>query len=242
MRTAFPNFAQEMIADRDVTATALGTDPLYMSRSDLAERVAERRDDLGLAGRSVVVLSGDASIEWVVSYLALLEAGHVPLLAGSHTDRLVAAWNPAAIITASQDRADIEHREDGRWGEASCPDLHPELALLMSTSGSTGDPKLVVCRTRTSRRTPDVRSTPPRFWIGDGVLLSSSQPTPNVDGHSTSNRPTNPTIVTTNLATTFNTHDLSNGRTDRKPSPACNFSSHRCTRWCCTGALRRTLL
>ena len=56
--------------DRAVTYGAL--------RRLVAERVAE----LALPGRAVIVLGASNTLEFVVTYLALLEAGHVPLLAG----------------------------------------------------------------------------------------------------------------------------------------------------------------
>lgn len=91
-----------------------------------------------------MLLSGEASVDWVVSYLALLDGGHVPLLAGGQSDRLIAAWSPAATVVASSEGVQIEYcGSPGVETGGAGPDLHPELALLLSTSGSTGDPKLV---------------------------------------------------------------------------------------------------
>ena len=107
-----------------------------LSFEELAARVAERRDELALPERSIVTLTGDHSIEFVVTYLALLEAGHVPLLAGAHADRLSAAWPVGAIVTATDSAVEIDRRR------APSVTLHGDLALLVSTSGSTGSPKL----------------------------------------------------------------------------------------------------
>jgi acyl-CoA synthetase (AMP-forming)/AMP-acid ligase II len=104
---------------------------------DLAGRVAIRSAELDLAPRSVVLLSGTNSLEFVVTYLALLDAAHVPLLAGSHVDRLADVWHPDAVIRAEGDDLDIARPA------VPARSLHPDLALLMSTSGSTGAPKLV---------------------------------------------------------------------------------------------------
>ena len=84
-----------------------------------------------------MLLTGTNSIEYVVSYLALMSAGHVPLLAGSHVDRMAAAWRPAATV-----RATAQASPSSTAPRQPRP-LHPELALLLSTSGSTGSPKLV---------------------------------------------------------------------------------------------------
>lgn len=103
----------------------------------LTERVSRRLDDLGLGERSVVVLGGDRSVEWVVTYLALHLGGHVPLLAGDRVDELAAAW-PAAHVVRTDDGVRVE--PPASPGDV---DLHPDLALLLSTSGSSGAPKLV---------------------------------------------------------------------------------------------------
>ncbi|MGN6693844.1 MAG: AMP-binding protein, partial [Aquihabitans sp.] len=106
---------------------------------DLRRSVADRVEALALPARSLVVLTGPAGIEWVMTYLALLQDGHVPLLAGDHADRLAEAWQPDAVIeaTATGFHVDRRPRDERR------PSLHPDLALLLSTSGSTGSPKLV---------------------------------------------------------------------------------------------------
>ena len=104
---------------------------------ELRERVRCRVDELGLGPRSLVALSGDRSIEFVVTYLALLVDDHVPLLAGDHAERLASAWPVGAVVDA---------RGEARSVEATgvpAPELHPDLALLVSTSGSTGSPRLV---------------------------------------------------------------------------------------------------
>ncbi|HEY0644497.1 MAG TPA: AMP-binding protein, partial [Nocardioides sp.] len=50
-------------------------------------------------------------------------------------EAMVAAYDPDVVCTAAA-------RDDGRRAQ-STHDLHPELALLLSTSGTTGSPKLV---------------------------------------------------------------------------------------------------
>jgi acyl-CoA synthetase (AMP-forming)/AMP-acid ligase II len=108
-----------------------------LTHEELWGRAAVRAQELGLRRRSLVVLSGPNSLEFVVTYLALLRDGHVPLLAGSSPDRLVDAWQPDAIVTTDRHGCCVEHR-NGR-----SRNLHADLALLLSTSGSTGSPKLV---------------------------------------------------------------------------------------------------
>ena len=115
-----------------------------ISYGELIDRVRRRRDELALSARSVVVLSGTNSAELVVTYLALLDAGHVPLLAapGAPASQLTAAWSPAATVHVEGDDLHVTPQlaaADAGTG----PSLHPDLALLLSTSGSTGSPKLV---------------------------------------------------------------------------------------------------
>jgi long-chain acyl-CoA synthetase len=92
------------------------------------------------ATRTLVALRCSLTIESVAAYIALLNAGHVPLLleadlAPALLDQLVAlyrphsVWNPATSEMAS--------------GPGNVPVLHDNLALLLTTSGSTGSPKLV---------------------------------------------------------------------------------------------------
>ena len=94
---------------------------------ELADLVTGERERLG--ARHLVALEARPTIDFVVAYLAALADGHpVLVLADGDLARhrhLVAEYQP------------------GTGGE-----LHPDLALLLSTSGSTGSPKLV----RLSRR------------------------------------------------------------------------------------------
>ena len=115
-----------------VTATGTITYAVLARRVDeLAERLA--------GPRRLVLLEARPTPESVVSYLAALAAGHVVLLAAGGTG------GPGARLTAAYD-PDILLGPDG-WVEIvrSTPahDLHPDLTLLLSTSGSTGSAKLV---------------------------------------------------------------------------------------------------
>jgi len=104
------------------------------SYADLRSQVSERAEQLALPRRSVVVLQAANTLGFIVSYLATLHAGHVALLADEHHVALSDVWDAAITIGAD---GTIHHRSSDH------PELHPDLALLMSTSGSTGSPKLV---------------------------------------------------------------------------------------------------
>ena len=121
----------------DPCAVAVVEDDHPLTYEQLWDRVASRRRELGLSRRSLVLLSGANSLQFVVTYLALLDEGHVPLLAGARTDAIVDAWQPDAVVVATQHGVEIDRRTSRER------QLHTELALLLSTSGSTGSPKLV---------------------------------------------------------------------------------------------------
>ncbi|MFE5672377.1 AMP-binding protein [Agromyces sp. NPDC056523] len=129
----------------EAAAPAILTRDASIDYAELAERVADRRAALG-TGRRLVFLAGSNTIETVVTYLAALAGGHPVLLQASGADGapglegLIDRYRPDVIATAGPDGADVEldHR-----GAGSRHTFHPELALLASTSGSTGSPKLV---------------------------------------------------------------------------------------------------
>ncbi|MCD0448845.1 AMP-binding protein [Actinocorallia sp. API 0066] len=104
---------------------------------ELAERVADAAARLG-AERRLVLLPCAHTVDALVVYLAALSAGHPLLLVperASAQRSLIAAYDPDVV--AEPDGSLTERRA------LSAHTLHPELALLLSTSGSTGSPKLV---------------------------------------------------------------------------------------------------
>ncbi|MFF2277512.1 AMP-binding protein [Agromyces sp. NPDC058126] len=126
--------------------------------AELGDRVARRRDELGTTRRLVMIEAGNA-IEPVVTYLAALEGGHPVLFVPGEGDEtacrnraaLVERFDPDVIARNGID----DHGEAGWTLEERHPgtrhELHPELALLASTSGSTGSPKLVRLSTENLR-------------------------------------------------------------------------------------------
>ncbi|MEJ7801013.1 MAG: non-ribosomal peptide synthetase, partial [Ilumatobacter sp.] len=116
--------------------TALVDHREQLSFDVLRARVERRSAELGLGARSLVVLSGEPSIEFVVTYLALIQGGHVPLLANDHVDDLARVWRATTVRIVGDDL-------DTSFTHGRRHEIHPDLALLLSTSGSTGCPKLV---------------------------------------------------------------------------------------------------
>jgi len=108
-----------------------------LSYADLDDRVDALRARLGTT-RRLVLLAGGNDVDTVVGYLAALAGGHpVVLVPGDHPGNLAAvrdAYDPDVVLVGG----DLDERRAG-----TAHDLHPDLALLLSTSGSTGSPKLV---------------------------------------------------------------------------------------------------
>ena len=137
IETRAPRLATRL--DRFGGATALVAGDEVVTYHDLADRVRARARALG-PGRRLVSLRGGNDVELVVTYLAALAAGHVVHLAG--------AGSPAGESFRLTFRPDVEADVSGdglRLAPTGAPPtgLHPDLALLMSTSGSTGSAKLV---------------------------------------------------------------------------------------------------
>ncbi|TFD26178.1 AMP-binding protein [Cryobacterium cryoconiti] len=130
----------------DPSATAFVTAQGTISYAELDELVQARRALLG-GGRRLVMVSCANALEPLVTYLAALAAGHPVLLVAGDGDEpnqernrnsLVERYDPDVVLAPVGNGWRLDERRKG-----SRHTLHPELALLLSTSGSTGSPKLV---------------------------------------------------------------------------------------------------
>ncbi|WP_418959597.1 AMP-binding protein [Streptomyces tritici] len=123
--------------DRTAVLTAGGS----LTYRELAARVARTAERLG-AGRRLVLLPGANDVEALVVHLAALASGHpVLLVPGDHPEAVAAlteAYDPDVVVRPGPGEWRVEERRAG-----SAHSFHPDLALLLSTSGSTGSPKLV---------------------------------------------------------------------------------------------------
>ncbi|MFM2152933.1 MAG: hypothetical protein RL199_1368, partial [Pseudomonadota bacterium] len=145
--------------------------------SDTAQRL-ERR----LGGRRLVLLHPEG-VDGVVLYLACLEA-RLPVcladLSAPASQRLVDAWRPSLVIGSAQGVLDGEALEGlpstrARFDPAApAHGLHEDLALLLTTSGSTGDPKLVRLSHRNIVSNADAIAT--YLGIGPGERALQSLP------------------------------------------------------------------
>ncbi|MCY7401266.1 MAG: non-ribosomal peptide synthetase [Nocardioides sp.] len=116
-------------------ATALVSPDGELTYADLGHAVSAAAGALG-PHRQLVLLPARNDVDTVVTYLAALAGRHpVLLVAPDDLDRqrdLVARYRPGIVAGASGPTS---------TGEPP-PALHEDLALLLSTSGSTGSPKV----------------------------------------------------------------------------------------------------
>ncbi len=125
----------------------------------LLDRVTGAADRLRLElGRSLVFHVATNTVESIVLYLACLDVGcPVGLLElglGTRLDPLLLAYDPAGVLLPQEvdlpagvqsgaPFPDRSYRLGLRRTASREVPLHPDLALLLTTSGSTGSPKLV---------------------------------------------------------------------------------------------------
>ncbi|MFB7893809.1 AMP-binding protein [Microbacterium sp. NPDC056044] len=125
--------------------TALIADGTRIDYAELRDRVQRRREELGEVRRLVMIAAGNAA-EPIVTYLAALEGGHPVLLVSgeddgasrAHRASLIARFDPDVVAHDGGSGWTLDERRPGSRHE-----FHPDLAVLSSTSGSTGSPKLV---------------------------------------------------------------------------------------------------
>lgn len=117
-------------------APALVADRATVSHRELAARVASLVEQLPATttGRRLVHLPLTRRLDDVVAHLAVLAAGHVALVTGPEATSITGRFAPDLRLQAGE----VEVLEPQAQHL-----LHPDLALLLSTSGSTGSPKLV---------------------------------------------------------------------------------------------------
>lgn len=110
--------------------------------AELAERIDVRRAALGRTPR-LVQMAGVDDVEAIVTLFAALDGGH-PLIVtevGRSEAKIAERFRPDTVVTGRGREVRVEHRTG--WGAPTSHELHPDLALLMSTSGTTGGAKLV---------------------------------------------------------------------------------------------------
>jgi acyl-CoA synthetase (AMP-forming)/AMP-acid ligase II len=153
-------FADQAPAGRLALLTASGEglshEELRRTVADVAGKLPDVAD-----GRRLVHLALRPDLASVTAYLATLYAGHVALVTpdDARTGAILDRYQPDITATGDPERPfDVLTAAPRHL-------LHPDLALLLSTSGSTGSPKLV----RLSRQ--NVRSN--ALAIADALRLTA---------------------------------------------------------------------
>lgn len=124
-----------------------GDAPALVAEDGRVLSYAQLADDADTFGhrlgrsRKLILIEARNTIDTVVAYVGALRQGHVVMLAGPD----YASSNPEELKLARPDwiyeRGSL-HGSDWSSGEGARP-LHPDLALVLPTSGSTGNAKLV---------------------------------------------------------------------------------------------------
>ncbi|SEH86015.1 Acyl-CoA synthetase (AMP-forming)/AMP-acid ligase II [Mycolicibacterium rutilum] len=114
---------------------AIHTDSQQLCYRDLADRVEAAASSLG-RDRRLVLLETRNDIATLVHYLGALAGRHVvlPVPAGRDHTAVLQTYDPDVVVSDG----DVQHRRTSAGHR-----LHDDLAMLLSTSGSTGSPKLV---------------------------------------------------------------------------------------------------
>lgn len=141
----------------------------HITYAELAALVDVSAAQLG-ATRKLVLIAATNDLGPLVTYLAALGHGHAAMVVPgdnpSHIDALVARYDPDVVVApGAAGEPDVRRR-------TSAHELHPDLALLLSTSGSTGSPKLVRLSQRNVQSNAEAIATYLDIRPGDRAITS----------------------------------------------------------------------
>ncbi|WP_245293796.1 AMP-binding protein [Rhizobium bangladeshense] len=132
------------IARADQRPALIFADGRTLSYAELDARTLRFAAQLGRGQKRLVAISADISEHVIVAYLGALRAGHAVAMLPPCDDRLwqefLSTFQPDFTYRPAGDRWRLV--EETRPGQGGAP-LHPDLALLLMTSGSSGRAKAV---------------------------------------------------------------------------------------------------
>jgi acyl-coenzyme A synthetase/AMP-(fatty) acid ligase len=144
-------FAIDEAGRRDSIALIDGDGGGSWTYGELAQEVRRRSELLQSTEKRLLFLFCRNDRNSAAWFLAAIEGGHAVALLNDRLepalrDNLISLYRPDRVWCPSLESGDYEASgSEGLWrrkaGEAER--LHPDLALLLSTSGSTGSPKMV---------------------------------------------------------------------------------------------------
>jgi len=111
----------------------------WLTRAELTGCVTEFAARLQFPRKALVFLFASNDVESLVAYLAALQAAHSVAMLNPELDEALAA----RLISHFEPDFIVRGGEPVRAAGSNRRDIHPDLSLLISTSGSTGSPKLV---------------------------------------------------------------------------------------------------
>ncbi len=125
-------------ARRDESQLALVCGPHSVTYGELSRLVETRVTELG-SDRKLVLIEAQTALEPVVTYLACLKAHHpVMMVSTANVESTLSTYQPDVVFSCNGGQWDLRHVRS-----ETIHTLHPDLALMLSTSGSTGSPKFV---------------------------------------------------------------------------------------------------
>ncbi len=148
------SFWDDCLRNQGDTIALIDENDVVVLYSDLDARVEAATFFLSQKGpRQLGLLFMGNTLPCIVAYLACLRAGHVPVLlphnlASDLLPQLLQSYQPDWVMREDQSGVSLPgsglaYVEQMLTNRSSLPPLAPELGLLLSTSGTTGSPKLV---------------------------------------------------------------------------------------------------